>query len=82
MDLITATEAVAAAAGELICTACGARVPKPAPCQYRPLWDAGWRWIGSWKLYSCPDCPPVILVDEQGRHVLGTGASTPAMTNA
>ncbi|MEV7681502.1 hypothetical protein AB0O64_23555 [Streptomyces sp. NPDC088341] len=50
------------------CTACGTQVPRPADVQWRPLWDAGWRWVGSQDLYSCPDCPPVIVVDDQGRH--------------
>ncbi|WP_160159900.1 hypothetical protein [Streptomyces sp. SLBN-31] len=27
-----------------------------------PLWDAGWRWLGTLGRYSCPDCPPVVLV--------------------
>lgn len=74
MNLSTTTEAVAAAAGEVICTACEASVAKPADCQWRPLWEAGWRWLGTMNLYSCPECPPVVLVDEQGRHKLGPGA--------
>jgi hypothetical protein len=27
-------------------------------------------------LMSCPNCPPVIVVDEQGRHRRGPGAET------
>ncbi|MDJ0464962.1 hypothetical protein [Streptomyces sp. H27-C3] len=52
----------------VVCTRCAAEVPRPPDVQWRPLWDEGWRWIGSQNLFSCPACPPVILVDEQGRH--------------
>lgn len=55
----------------LACNSCGTTVPKPAPVEYAPLWDAGWRWTGDpserplrfaphAKVYSCPACPPVI----------------------
>jgi hypothetical protein len=65
----TTTEDVAAAAADtLVCTARGAIVSRPAPCRFAPLWDAGWRWIGTQGLYSCPDCPPVLIVRD-GRHV-------------
>ncbi|WP_329204005.1 hypothetical protein [Streptomyces sp. NBC_01435] len=50
------------------CTRCRASAPIPEDRDYRPLWEAGWRWIGSQNLFSCPPCPPVIVVDEQGRH--------------
>lgn len=70
----TTTEDDAAAARLLTCTTCGSSVPEQAPGQYRPLWDKGWRWLGSLKLFSCPDCPPVVVVDQQGRHKLGPGA--------
>jgi hypothetical protein len=52
---------------------CEATSPRPAPCQWAPLWAQGWRWIGSLALFSCPACPPVVL-DENGRHRLGPGA--------
>ena len=67
-------EEARAAGEELICTACGMSVPRPAPCQWTPMWEAGWRWIGTLDLYSCPECPPVVLVEEDGRHVRGPGA--------
>lgn len=70
----TTEDVVAAAAGTLTCSACRTSVPKPPDAQWRPLWDAGWRWLGTWKQYSCPDCPPVLVLDEQGRHRLGPGA--------
>jgi hypothetical protein len=69
----TTADVAAAAAATVSCSACKTSVPKPA-AQWKPLWEAGWRWIGSWKLHSCPACPPVIVVDEQGRHRLGPGA--------
>ncbi|MEU6979633.1 hypothetical protein [Streptomyces sp. NPDC046371] len=56
------------------CTRCGAVAPVPPDGDFSPLWDAGWRWIGSWELFSCPADPPVIVVDEKGRHLLGPGA--------
>jgi hypothetical protein len=56
------------------CTTCHTTVPSPADSQWAPLWDAGWRWIGSQDLYSCPQCPPVILVQD-GRHLRGPGAA-------
>ncbi|MEU3704675.1 hypothetical protein AB0E82_20600 [Streptomyces anulatus] len=59
------------------CTLCGTTVPRPADVQWRPLWDEGWRWLGSQDLYSCPACPPVLVVDEQGRHVAGPGLTAP-----
>lgn len=58
----------------LTCTACAATAPLPEDRDHRGLWDAGWRWIGSLNLFSCPACPPVIVVDEQGRHRRGLGA--------
>lgn len=55
------------------CTQCRASAPVPEDRDHRLLWAAGWRWIGP-DLTSCPDCPPVIVVDEQGCHLLGPGA--------
>jgi hypothetical protein len=54
----------------LTCTRCGTTALLPEGRDHSALWDAGWRWIGSAGLFSCPSCPPVIVVDEQGRHVL------------
>jgi hypothetical protein len=59
------------------CTRCAASAPIPEDRDHRPLWDAGWRWIGSQDLYSCPACPPVIVVDAEGRHLRGPGADAP-----
>lgn len=64
----------------ITCTNCGATVDAPPDCQYRPLWEAGWRWIGSQDLSSCPTCPPVVVVTEEGRHQRGPGAETPAVS--
>lgn len=73
----TMTEDVAAAAADaLTCGACGAAVPRPAPGQFAPLWDQGWRWLGSLDLYSCPSCPPVVLDDEHGAHHAGAGVQS------
>ncbi|MDX3516111.1 hypothetical protein PV755_45700 [Streptomyces caniscabiei] len=58
----------------ITCTRCAAAVPVPEGRDHRPLWAAGWRWIGSQDLYSCPACPPVIVVDVEGRHHRGPGA--------
>lgn len=60
------------------CSRCSATTNVPEDGDYSPLWDAGWRWIGSWDLFSCPDCPPVIVVTEDGRHQLGPGADAHA----
>ncbi|MFF0754351.1 hypothetical protein [Streptomyces sp. NPDC004267] len=51
------------------CGACKTTIPRPEPVKWAPLWDAGWRWLASLGLYSCPACPPVVVVDEHGRHV-------------
>ncbi|MFF9901290.1 hypothetical protein [Streptomyces longispororuber] len=67
----TTEDVVAAAAGTLKCSLCGTSAPKPAPGQWAPLWDRGWRWVGSCAA-SCPSCPPVV-VEEAGRHVRGPG---------
>jgi len=48
-------------------SACETAVPRPPDVQWEPLWDAGWRWLGTLGLYSCPDCPPVVAADEQDR---------------
>ncbi|MGW2496218.1 hypothetical protein ACWCV2_17170 [Streptomyces pseudogriseolus] len=69
----TTEDVVAAAADMLRCSLCGTAVPKPAPCQWAPRWDEGWRWVGSLGLFSCPDCPPILVVDEVGRHLRGPG---------
>jgi hypothetical protein len=52
------------------CTTCGVGAPLPKDRDHSVLWGAGWRWIGSQDLFSCPGCPPVIVVDEDGRHML------------
>ncbi|WNZ14936.1 hypothetical protein [Streptomyces sp. 11x1] len=70
----TTANVAAEAARTLDCSTCDASAPRPPVAQWAPLWDAGWRWLGTWNLYSCPDCPQVIVVDEQGRHKLGPGA--------
>ncbi len=59
---------------------CGASAPVPEDRDHRSLWDAGWRWIGSQGLFSCPDCPPVLVVDRQGRHLRGPGAEPSLIT--
>ena len=56
------------------CTRCTATVDMPDDGNHAPLWDAGWRWLGSCDLVSCPNCPQVIVVTEDGRHVRGPGA--------
>jgi len=50
------------------CTRCHTTAEVPPDGNHAPLWDAGWRWMGSQKLYSCPTCPPVITVAPDGRH--------------
>jgi hypothetical protein len=57
----------------LTCYSCGATTDRPADCQWSPLWDAGWRWIGAQDLFSCPPCPPVVVVREDGTHAPGPG---------
>lgn len=52
----------------LICTACGEVATIPKNRDHRPLWAAGWRWIGSQDLNSCPGCPPVVIVGADGKH--------------
>jgi hypothetical protein len=75
MSATTTADVASAAADTVICSACQTSVPRPPAGRWARLWDAGWRWIGTWNLYSCPDCPQVIVVDEQGRHTLGPGAA-------
>ncbi|CAL9673277.1 hypothetical protein SUDANB176_07572 (plasmid) [Streptomyces sp. enrichment culture] len=70
---MTTTTADVAAADTVTCSACKTSVPKPAGAQRKPLWDAERRWIGTRGLFSCPNCPQVIVVDEQGRHLPGPG---------
>ena len=57
----------------LTCTRCTATAALPEDRDHRGLWAAGWRWIGL-GVQSCPGCPPVVVVDEQGRHHRGPGA--------
>ncbi|GHC36843.1 hypothetical protein GCM10010308_64160 [Streptomyces vinaceusdrappus] len=54
---------------KVACNACKTSVPKPPDAQWKPLWDARWRWVGAEDLHSCPACPPVISVTEDGRHI-------------
>lgn len=54
----------------LTCTGCGTTAPVPADRDHSELWDAGWRWLGTAGLFSCPPCPPVVVVDDLGRHLL------------
>jgi len=58
----------------ITCTSCGTTTDVPADGNHRPLWEQGWRWIGSQDLFSCPPCPPVIMVTADGRHQRGPGA--------
>jgi hypothetical protein len=51
---------------------CGTTANLPDDRDHSGLWDAGWRWIGLGCI-SCPACPPVIVVDDQGRHHAGPG---------
>ncbi|MFJ2780203.1 hypothetical protein [Kitasatospora sp. NPDC087315] len=56
----------------IVCTTTGCEnaAAVPEDRDHRPLWMAGWRWIGSQNLYSCPTCPP-LLIEEDGAHVAG-----------
>ncbi len=54
------------------CTCCQATT-RLQDHNYSGLWDAGWRWIGSHVLYSCPACSPVIVVNDNGSHRRGPG---------
>lgn len=56
------------------CTQCAVVAEVAAYADYAALWDCGWRWIGTQELFSCPACPPVIVVDQDGRHRRGPGA--------
>jgi endogenous inhibitor of DNA gyrase (YacG/DUF329 family) len=58
------------------CTRCSAVAQVPDDGAFRPLWDAGWRWLGSLELFSCPPCPAVVEVDAEGRHRRGPGMAT------
>lgn len=58
------------------CTECEAAAPIPQDGDHRPLWETGWRWIASQGLFSCPDCPPVVL-QRDGRHLRGPGQLAP-----
>ncbi|MEV5238535.1 hypothetical protein AB0K89_05405 [Streptomyces cinnamoneus] len=55
------------------CTRCTATALLPEDRNHSRLWDAGWRWIGP-ELTSCPNRPPVLVIDDQGRHLRGPGA--------
>lgn len=59
---------------DITCTNCGTAAALPEDRDHSGLWDAGWRWIGSLDLFSCPGCPPAVLVDDQGRHSRGPAA--------
>jgi predicted RNA-binding Zn-ribbon protein involved in translation (DUF1610 family) len=61
----------------LICTACGEVATIPKDRDHRPLWSKGWRWIGSQNLFSCPNCPPVVIVGADGKHYLPMAAKGP-----
>lgn len=56
------------------CTLCARSALLPENRNHSGLWDEGWRWLGSANLFSCPDCPPMVEVDEQGYHRRGPGA--------
>ncbi|MFJ2774643.1 hypothetical protein [Streptomyces sp. NPDC087300] len=57
---------------ECTTTGCPETAPRPADCQWEPLWREGWRWrkvsppgeplkfMPSKTIYSCPKCKPVI----------------------
>lgn len=62
----------------LTCTLCGTSVDRPAAGQWAGRWEEGWRWIGSQNLYSCPTCPPMILVADDGTHHTGPGVEAAA----
>ena len=66
----------------LTCTRCEASAEVPEDGDCAPLWDEGWRWIGTWELFSCPDCPPVVTVTTDGRHQLGPGAAASASSQS
>lgn len=55
-------------AAEVVCTGCGGSAV-PEGRDYSGLWDSGWRWLATLGLFSCPGCPPVVLVDGEGRHL-------------
>ncbi|MFE5847774.1 hypothetical protein ACFQ7N_39750 [Streptomyces niveus] len=57
----------------IACTRCKTIAELPENRDHSALWDAGWRWIGSANLFSCPGCPPLLIVDGQGQHVRGPG---------
>ncbi|MGA5822158.1 hypothetical protein ACPC54_30365 [Kitasatospora sp. NPDC094028] len=75
----------------LSCSSCGAvevlppelvdpddeRATYKAACTWhKSKWAAGWRWLGSLNLYSCPACPK-LLVEKDGVHVAGPGLQQP-----
>lgn len=60
------------------CTECGNAALVPEGGDHRPLWAAGWRWIGSVSLFSCPACPPVV-VERDGQHQRGPGQRADAI---
>lgn len=64
------------------CTACQTSADLPENRDHRGLWAAGWRWLGTLDLFSCPACPPVVVVDENGRHRRGPGCDQAPRTGA
>lgn len=62
----------------ITCTLCSAIADVPDDGVYAPLWDAGWRWIGTQELFSCPPCPPMIVVAADGAHQRGPGVEAAA----
>jgi len=62
----------------LTCDTCAATTPRPADGQYRPLWDAGWRWkyaaekshrfVSDHELIACPKCPSLYSEEYERKH--------------
>lgn len=65
----------------ITCTGCTTTfAPRPADGQWRALWESGWRWLGT-GLFSCPACPPLVVTDEEGRHLPGPALRRPGPHN-
>lgn len=79
MDTTIESTEVPTAEEQAVCTACGTAVKRPGAGQWAALWQAGWRWLGTLGLYSCPDCPEVVSVIADGRHVAGPGTERAAV---